>query len=111
MSRELGSFEAIRSAPVETLERVHGIGPEVARAVAEFFAAPKNVAEIDALLARGFLLPPPAPVAGGPFIGKTVVLTGTLTMARDEAKALIEAQGGRSVSGKREQEDAHRRGR
>jgi DNA ligase (NAD+) len=98
LARELGSLEAIRGAPAAELERIHGIGPEVASAVAAFFSAPENAAEIDALLDRGFVLAAPAPIAGGPFTGKTVVLTGTLTMPRDEAKALIEAQGGR-VSG------------
>lgn len=98
LARELGTLEAIRTAAVDTLERIHGIGPEVAAAVAEFFAAPKNAEEVDALLIHGFSLPPPAAIAGGPFTGKTVVLTGTMTMPRDQAKILIEGQGGR-VSG------------
>lgn len=36
---------------------------------------------------------------GGAFAGLTVVLTGTLdALSRDEAKALVEAQGGRAGS-------------
>jgi DNA ligase (NAD+) len=40
--------------------------------------------------------PPAAMPTQGPFAGKTVVLTGTLaTMSRDDAKARIEALGGK----------------
>jgi len=38
----------------------------------------------------------PAPAAAGALAGQTFVLTGTLpSLSRDEAKALIEAQGGK----------------
>lgn len=99
LAQSFGSIDALRAADADTLQKVHGIGPEVASAVAAYFHAPDSRAELDALLAHGFELAAPAAVSGGAFSGKTVVLTGTLaSLSRDEAKARIETQGGR-VSG------------
>ncbi len=98
LAREFQSLEALRHADADRIQHAHGIGPEVGTEVAEFFAEPQNQKEIDALLAQGFELSAPAPLSEGPLSGKTVVLTGTLSMPRDEAKAHIERLGGR-VSG------------
>ena len=72
-----------------------GIGPEVADALADFFAEEHNVAAIDALLAAGV---EPQEVAfetrASQVSGKTVVFTGKLeTTSRDEAKAQAERLG------------------
>ena len=88
---------------------LEGVGPEVMDAVSKFFAEPHNrdviarltgkpghirFAARERMAARG----------GGAVSGKTFVLTGTLPhLAREEAKARIEAGGGKvigSVSGK-----------
>ncbi|WP_188056102.1 NAD-dependent DNA ligase LigA [Sphingosinithalassobacter sp. CS137] len=81
-----------------------GIGPEVARALVDFFAEPHNAEAVDDLLEQ---------VRPGDVVhetresevsGKTLVFTGTLeTLSRDEAKAQAEALGARvagSVSAK-----------
>ncbi|MBZ0271312.1 NAD-dependent DNA ligase LigA [bacterium] len=96
LADELGSLDAIRQADEQALASVPDIGPIVARSIHGFFADPKNAALIDELLAQGFELAAPARVTGGPFSGKTFVLTGTLSaMTRPEAGARIEALGGR----------------
>ena len=75
------------------------VGPEVARQVREWTSEPRNREVVARLLAAGV-----APVAEqvdarGPFAGKTVVLTGSLsTLSRDDAKAAVERRGGK-VSG------------
>ncbi len=91
---------------VDDLQRIRGIGPEVAESVVDFFAEPKNADMIQRLLARD-VGPVPLERTGrdsaGPFAGKTVVLTGTLSMKRSEAKAALEAAGAKvtgSVSSK-----------
>ena len=80
---------------------ISDVGPIVAQSVAAFFADGHNREVIAALLAAGIHFAPIAePQAPAPGVaGKTFVLTGTLpTLTRDEAKARIEAKGGK-VSG------------
>ncbi len=81
------------------LRKVPDVGPIVAAHLAHFFAEPRNDEAIKALLAAGIRWPPPKLSAGGALSGKTLVITGTLPgLSRDEAAALIEANGGK-VSG------------
>ncbi|HEY1077473.1 MAG TPA: NAD-dependent DNA ligase LigA [Fontimonas sp.] len=81
------------------LRAVADVGPTVAAHVAHFFTEPRNRAVIDALVAAGIRWPAPKAAAQGALSGKTLVITGTLPgMSRDEAAALIEANGGK-VSG------------
>ncbi|MBR6106410.1 MAG: NAD-dependent DNA ligase LigA [Oscillospiraceae bacterium] len=95
-----GSLEAVRGAKAEDIAAIDGFGGIMAEAVAEAFSEPSFTALVDALLARGVKMQYEAKtVADTRFSGMTFVLTGTLpTMKRDEAKALIEAHGGK-VSG------------
>lgn len=97
LARHFGTLDAVVAADEAGLEQVFGVGPEVARAAAAFFREPRNVEEIAALRAAGVAFTPLArPTGGGPLTGKTLVLTGTLpSMSRDEAKAKIEAAGGK----------------
>ena len=92
-------------APTVDAEAVLGqlpdIGPETAAALLEFLRSSSGRALVARLRRAGVRTDEPhaAPVAAGPFAGKTVVLTGTLAgMTRDEAKARLEQAGAR-VSG------------
>jgi len=70
----------------------------VAQSAVAFFSQQHNRAVIEALLKTGVTFAPIAePQAAAPGVsGKTFVLTGTLpTLTRDEAKARIEAKGGK----------------
>ena len=91
----------------EALQAIHGIGSEIAEALAEWFSNPTNQELLHELQALGLTLEAPegsdSSIAsnsnGGAFTGKTFVLTGTLpSLKRNEAQELIEAAGGR-VSG------------
>jgi DNA ligase (NAD+) len=78
-----------------------GVGPEIIESVATFLAQPHNREVIEALLARGVQPSSAAPARAraGKVTGQSFVLTGSLaTLSRDEAAALIAAEGGR-VSG------------
>jgi DNA ligase (NAD+) len=79
-----------------------GVGPEIIQSVANFLGQPHNREVIEQLRASGAVSEDevlPASKAGGNFLGKTFVLTGTLPgLSREQAKALIEEQGGK-VSG------------
>jgi DNA ligase (NAD+) len=102
-----GSVEALESAPVEQLQSVDEIGPVVAASVREYFDEPGNRELLARLKAAGVRTgggEAPRPEGARPLAGKTFVLTGTLAgLSREDAKAAIEALGGRvtgSVSGK-----------
>ena len=94
-------LDALMAADEQKLQQVSDVGPVVAQSVAAFFAEQHNRDVMGDLLKAGITFAPMAeaekPAPG--VAGKTFVLTGTLpTLSRDEAKARIEAKGGK-VSG------------
>ncbi|MFU2488926.1 NAD-dependent DNA ligase LigA [Thauera sp. WH-1] len=98
LARHFGSLDALMAADELALQQVPDVGPIVARSIAEFLAEPHNREVIEQLRAAGVHWEEGAPAVApaGRLAGKTFVLTGTLpTLSRDEAKALIEAQGGK----------------
>ena len=96
LARHFGSLDPVMDASVETLMEVEGIGPIVAESIHQFFAEEHNRTVI-AQLRANVTWPegPPAPRAPqGVLAGKTIVLTGTLpTLAREQAKEMLEAAG------------------
>lgn len=98
LARHFGTLEKLLAADEATLQEVPEVGPVVAASVVAFLKEPHNRGVIEALRAAGVHWPEAEPEAAGPrpLAGKTLVLTGTLpTLKRDEAKALIEAAGGK----------------
>ena len=97
LADRLNSIDALASALLEELQDIDDVGPRVAEAIAEFFAAPKNQELLSQLREAGLQFSQkPKQQADGHLRGKTFVLTGTLpNLTRDEAKQLIEAVGGK----------------
>ncbi|MHB8950666.1 MAG: NAD-dependent DNA ligase LigA [Rhodoferax sp.] len=98
LARHFGSLDAIMDASLEQLLQVSDVGPTVAQSLRTFFDQPHNREVVEQLRACGLTWQegPPAPVTPTPLTGKTFVLTGTLpTLGREQAKALIEAAGGK----------------
>ena len=94
-------LDALMKADEQRLQQVSDVGPVVAQSAAAFFAEQHNRDVIAELVKAGITFAPMAtPKKTAPGVaGKTFVLTGTLpTLTRDEAKACIEAKGGK-VSG------------
>jgi DNA ligase (NAD+) len=94
-----GSLPAVREASVDDLTKVPDVGPVVAKRVHS------DVIERLQSLGVHWTDSEPMKIAeDGPLSGKTFVITGTLsTMTRDEAKSLIQKEGGKvtgSVSSK-----------
>src|SRR2546425_5962923 len=86
-------------ATLDELQAVRDVGPEVAQQIHDFTQTAENREAVRRLLEAGVRPAPEAVEARGPFAGKTVVLTGSMTgYSREEAKAEIERRGGR-VSG------------
>jgi DNA ligase (NAD+) len=102
LARHFGAIDALAAAPLEALTEIHEVGPKTAASVRTFFEAPEHRELVRRLAASGVggTSEHEAPtVTGTAFAGKTVVLTGTLpSMSREQARALIEAQGGRVAS-------------
>jgi DNA ligase (NAD+) len=99
LAEEFGSIDALRAATAEELERVEEVGPRISQAICEFFAQPANQALIETLIADGVEMTAEKKQRSTQLAGMTFVLTGTLpTLTRDEAKARIEAAGGKTAS-------------
>jgi DNA ligase (NAD+) len=104
LARHYGAYEAWKAgmeaavvvgsdARLE-LGSISGIGPTIATDLAAFFAEEHNLQTLAALEREVRVLDAvTATAVDSPFAGKVVVFTGTLTMARPEAKARAEALG------------------
>ena len=99
LAKRFGDIEALFSVDAETLCAVEDIGSITAEAILSYFASPAVRELIDRLKESGVKTTYETTVQGSALAGKTFVLTGTLpTMTRDEASALIEANGGKVTS-------------
>lgn len=99
LAASFGRLEGVMEADEEALQKVPDVGPVVASHIRAFFLESHNRDIIAELVDRGVRWPETDPVSqpeDGPLAGKTFVLTGTLSgMTRDEAKARIQAAGGK----------------
>ena len=99
LARHFGSLENLARATVEELDDIPEIGLTVAESVRDWFDDEGNLKLCDRLRAAGVKTESEAKAttaADERFAGKQFVLTGKLTsFTRDEARALIEARGGR----------------
>jgi DNA ligase (NAD+) len=98
LAKHFRTLEKIRTATVEDLQNVNDVGERIGKSVYDFFHTERYTQEIDELVELGC----PTEFKGVVktlFQGQTAVITGTLpNMDRDEARKLIEENGGK-VSG------------
>ena len=99
LAAHYGTLEACMKASVEELCAINDFGAITAGCVVDFFSHPQNIALCERLSAAGLVTSSTAAPRTEQLAGLTFVLTGTLpTLSRDEASAMIKAQGGK-VSG------------
>ncbi len=104
LARRFGDLDPLMAADPETLEGIDGVGPIIAEKVRAWFDEETHRDEVERLRAAGLHWPIAEPITddagpGGPFDGRTFVLTGTLEgMSRNDAKARIEEVGGKVTS-------------
>ena len=101
LARHFGSLEALSKATVEELDDIPEIGLTVAQSVHDWFRDEGNLELCRRLEAAGVTITIQKALGSTDdrFAGKQFVLTGTLeTFNRDEARAAIEACGGRVSS-------------
>ncbi len=95
-----GDLNEIMKQTEESLQLVPDIGPTVAKSISDFFKQSKNREVIQSLIKLGVHWPKHdiKKSTSGIFATKTFVLTGTLpSMSREEAKSIIEINGGKVV--------------
>ncbi|MDF7670019.1 NAD-dependent DNA ligase LigA [Orbaceae bacterium ESL0721] len=99
LATQLGSLTAIEEATLEQLQSIEDIGLTIAESISDFLKEPHNRDVIAQLVSDEIgihwdpVTPPEVP-SGSPFLGKTVVLTGSLTtLTRDEAKEKLKQLG------------------
>ena len=99
VARHFRSITALRTAGLDEICEVDGVGTVVAESLMTWFGDPDHASLVDDLAAAGLQLEltgEPEPVGEGPLAGATVVITGTLDgLSRDEARALIVSAGGK----------------
>ncbi len=102
LARHFGALDRLMNATIDQLLEAPDVGPVVAQSIRTFCEQPHNREVVDRLRAAGITWAEhdgEADTTPKPLAGKTFVLTGSLpTLERDDAKALIEAAGGK-VSG------------
>ncbi len=101
LAGELRDVERLMQASPERIMEIPGIGPEIARSVADYFQVDENRDQVERLGAARLQLK----MAGGDraaptaLEGKTLVVTGTLpSHSRREISELIRANGGKVTS-------------
>jgi len=95
-----GDLDEIMKQTEESLQIVPDIGPTVAKSISDFFRQTKSREVINSLIELGVHWPKYdiKKSSSGIFATKTFVLTGTLpSMSREEAKSIIEMNGGKVV--------------
>jgi DNA ligase (NAD+) len=92
------NLETLAGTGIEKLQEAEDVGPVMAQSVHDFFHNPRNQAVIEKLRKTGVRMRQKAEEqkqkAAGPFAGKTVVVTGSLSkFSRDEAKEVLRNAG------------------
>lgn len=107
LARHFKSMDALRSASLQQLMDVDGVGEVIAKSIVAYFHNPVNIEIVDRLAAYGLqmrIAEEQMDGASDRLAGKSVVISGVFAKhSRDEYKALIERNGGKnvgSISGK-----------
>ena len=101
LARHFKNIDALAAAGLQELTAVSGIGDAIARSVISYFHTPANVEIVERLRACGLqmsLSEEQMAGMGDALKGQTVVISGVFRHhSRDEYKAIIEQNGGKSV--------------
>jgi DNA ligase (NAD+) len=99
LAEHFGDMDFFMKAGLDELQQVTEVGPRVAEAITEYFSEPRNRELVERLRKAGLQFKGQKKYRGTKLAGQTFVLTGTLhSLSREEAKKMIEDEGGK-VSG------------
>lgn len=92
------NIENFMMATSEDLISVPDIGPKVAESISQWLSNETMLKEVSDLIELGVRIEGPKRKHGGILSGKSFLVTGTLPVKRDEAKDVIENNGGKILS-------------
>ncbi|HWR66705.1 MAG TPA: NAD-dependent DNA ligase LigA, partial [Bellilinea sp.] len=99
LTRFYTDLEALSRTTTDELQRIEGVGPNIAQAIVDWFARPANRQVLEKLRAAGVwpvAEQKTAPTGPQPLAGQTFVITGTLPgFSREGAKEFIQQYGGK----------------
>ncbi len=96
LAERFSSLDSLMHATYEELLQIPEIGPETAKNIVSFFREEHNLKVIEKLKKAGVRFPEEKKKKAGKLAGKVFVFTGALdSFTRDEAKKLVESEGGR----------------
>ena len=94
LAQNFHNINNLQKSKKEELEKIVGVGPIVADSIVEFFKLKENQRMVENLLRYVTIERVMDREQSGKISGKTFVLTGTISMSRDEAKEKIRNLGG-----------------
>ncbi|MCW1969215.1 MAG: NAD-dependent DNA ligase LigA, partial [Anaerolineae bacterium] len=101
LARHFGDIDALMQTTLEALQQIEGVGPILAQSVVDWFSRESNRKLVEKLKSAGLKMTSSELAAARPvastaaLVGKTFVITGTLSKPREEIAAWIEANGGK----------------
>ncbi|MBN2258541.1 MAG: NAD-dependent DNA ligase LigA, partial [Anaerolineaceae bacterium] len=99
LTRHYHNLEDLSHASETELRQIEGVGPNIALAILDWFAQPRNQSLLARLKTAGIW--PQSDntgINGGPLAGMTFVVSGTLpSLSRDGVKEFIQKSGGKVV--------------
>lgn len=93
------NIERFVDATEDELMKVPEIGEKVAKSVLTWLSSQTNKNQVTALINAGISVAEAKVNTSGPLSGKSFLITGTLSIARDKAQAQIQENGGKLLSG------------
>lgn len=99
LAEHFANLEELMSAPEQSLQELPDVGPVVAQSIRTFFDEKANQKIIQDLLKAGIVWPlrKAVDIKDQTLLGKSYVITGTLSMPRDEIKTRLQQKGAKVV--------------
>lgn len=99
LAKRFNSFENFRSASLDDLLQVEGVGEIIAKNIRQYFESEEAIKLLDEFEKQGLVIENiEEDIKEGYFSGKTVVITGSFEKyKRNEIKAIVESQGGKAT--------------
>ncbi len=100
LAKQVNDLTDFKTWTIEQLVALDDVGPKVAESISTFFKDERSLAIVEELAQLGVNIKADEKTTGGSLHGKTFLFTGKLTrFGRDEAKEMVENEGGTTLSG------------